>query len=363
MCSTAAGVAWSARSTSSGRREAVLRLRLHPYRLPLRRPWVAASVTLTERRGWLIEATGEDGTTGWGDCAPLPSTGAAGCERAFAALSRLAGTGAALPGDPPEVRWALETAQFDLEARQHGVPLARLLGAGELTVPVNAALGPLDAACAGRAAEAAAQGYRYGKIKVGIDSVDRELARLRDLAERLDGRLRLRLDANRAWIAADARRFLTAVADLPIDGVEEPLAAPTCAALAALQADLPFALAADESLPVLGIDALLAANAVRRLVIKPARIGGIAATLALAETARRAGVDVVLTSVVDSAVGVAAAAHLAARLGGPAHGLATGSWLAADVAPAPPIVAGRLRLPDAPGLGVIPDPARMGALI
>jgi L-alanine-DL-glutamate epimerase-like enolase superfamily enzyme len=66
--------------------------------------------------------------------------------------------------------------------------------------------------------------------------------------------------------------------------------------------------------------------------------------------------EVVITSVVDSAIGVGAAAQLAAAIGGTqAHGLATGAWLAEDVAPPALIRAGKLALPDGPGLGIVPD--------
>lgn len=343
-------------------------VRLHPYRLSLRRPWTAAATVLVERRGMLVALTDADGLTGWGDCAPLPSSGTAGHDKAFAALAAAAQdlsgmtteaaaeTLAAVP--LPEPRWALETALADLAARRDGLPLARFLGGtGPLAVSVNAALGTLDAGCAGRAAAAQARGFGVAKIKVGLADVDTELGRLRALAAEAGG-LRLRLDANRAWAEADAWRFLTAVADLPIDGVEEPLAEPTVARLARLQAELPFAIAADESLPDLGVDAVLAARAVRRLVVKPARIGGIAATLALARKAQQAGVELVLTSVVDSVVGVAAAAHLAAALPGMglAHGLATGEWLATDLGPPLPIDGGAMTLPAGPGLGFDPMP-------
>lgn len=342
--------------------------RLIPYRLPLKRPWTAAATTLAERRGMLVALTA-DGVTGWGDCAPLPSSGAAGHARTFAALAAAVDGIAGAPVDElgahfaaialPEPHWALDTALCDLKARARGVPLACLLGAPRTsTVAVNAALGPLDDACAARAAAAPARGYGIAKIKVGIAGVEVEIDRLHRLNAATGGRLRLRLDANRAWSEDDAWRFLTAIADLPLDGVEEPLAAPTTAKLARLQAALPFALAVDESLAELGIDAVIAAGAARRLVIKPARIGGIAATLALAEKARQAGIQLVLTSVVDSAVGVAAAAHLAAALpqaaADLAHGLATGEWLAEDVAVPLPIVGGRMRLADAPGLGFEP---------
>lgn len=339
---------------------------LHPYALPLTRPWVAAAATLHVRRGVLLRLTDADGHAGWGDCAPLPSRGEAGQAEVFAALravaGRLAGQTAeaalahADPAVPPEVRWAIETAVHDLLARRAGRPLAELLGAAPgQGVAVNAALGALDAGCTERALAALAAGYRIAKIKVGVDAPEAELARLHALDAAVGGRLRLRLDANRAWPGADARRFLAALAPLPIDAVEEPLAAPTLAALGALQAALPFPIAIDESLPQFGADAILASAAVRRLVVKPARLGGIAATQALAQQARAAGIELVLTSVVDSAVGVTAVAHLAAALAPDrAHGLATGDWLAADVAPALAIAAGHWTPAPAPGLGITP---------
>jgi len=398
----------------------IVRARCIPYRLPLKRPWVAAAATLRERQGMLVAVETDAGLVGHGDCAPLPSSGAAGHAHVFAALQAAV---AALPGQeiaavslpataPPELRWALETALVDILARRQGVSMARYLGgpvqeawpkgrpearryapeaqsvpvgkstlpvtdersehevsppakeglgevgqkvgAGEtvVRVPVNVALGALNADCIERAAAAREQGYAFAKIKVGVGAPDAELARLRELHAAAPG-LRLRLDANRAWKDADALRFLTSAADLPIDAVEEPLAAPTVARLAALQRALPFAVAVDESLPVLGAEALFAAGAVRRLVLKPARVGGIAATCALVVRARAAGVETVLTSVVDSAVGVTAAAHLAAALApGIAHGLATLDWLAADVAAGPPLADGALSLAAAPGLGL-----------
>jgi o-succinylbenzoate synthase len=338
---------------------------VHPYALPLKRPWVAARAVLHERRGALLSLSGDDGVTGWGDCAPLPSAGNAA--QTFAALTALAQE---LPGlehaavlvldaSLPELRWALETALFDLAARRRGVPLAVHLGAQNFTgsVAVNAALGALDAGTPQRAAAALAQGYVSAKIKVGVGRVDDELQLLQEVNAATAGRLRLRLDANRAWCESDAQHFLTAITALPIDAVEEPLAQPTLEQLCSLQQALPYAIAVDESLPQFGSAALLAAGAVRRLVIKPARIGGIIAARALAAQAQAAGMEVVLTSVVDSAVGVAAAAHLAAAIAPElAHGLATLDWLSADVAPAPLLRDGRLWLGDVPGLGLSPTP-------
>lgn len=328
-----------------------MRAEVVPYRLPLRRPWVAAAATLTERRGALLKLVDADDFIGWGDCAPLPSGGNA--DAVLAALDAWACRPASADFSdlPPEARWAIETAQADLAAQRAGLPLWRYLGGTTGEVEANAALGPLDDGCAERLATGLSQGYRIGKIKVGLAPVGEEIVRLKALPTTL----RLRLDANRAWSDADAARFLDAIRDLPIDSVEEPLAVPTPEKLAALQTGLPYALAVDESLPQLGIEALIAARAVRRLVLKPARLGGIAATLAVARAAQAAGSEIVLTSVVDSAVGVTAAAHLAAAVAPQlAHGLGTSAWLATDVAAPPPVVAGFMRLPDRPGLGIHP---------
>lgn len=340
-------------------------VRLRSYELPLKRNWRAASTTLASRRGMLIGiAAGQK--TGWGDCAPLPSSGEAGHARAFAALAEAAGglRGLTLEAafarlgaiDCDEARWAVETALLDLFGRGSGMPLRRAFRPDARDVlAVNAALGPLDQNCAERAAAALAQGFVFAKIKVGVFGIDEELRLLCEASSRVEGRLRLRLDANRAWSDADAHRFFEGVAHLPIDGVEEPLANPSEENLRLLQSTVPFALAVDESLFEIGVEKLFAMQSVRRLVLKPARIGGFGATLRLAERAVAANMEVVVTSVVDSAIGVAAAAQLAASLGGTqAHGLATGDWLAADVAAQLPIENGMLKLPEGAGLGVVP---------
>lgn len=339
-------------------------LRLIPYCLPLKRPWVAAATTLTERRGLLVALTTTEGITGTGDCAPLPSSGEAGYARVSKALEalvpELAGCSAEQMREkiggknPPEVCWALETALCDCAAQSQGVSLMQYLGGPRQEgVLVNAALGTLRADSAQQAAIALTAGFRCAKIKVGIGRIEDELATLRAIQAATEGRLPLRLDTNRAFHDADARRFLEGLAGLSIEAIEEPLTRPTPERLAALQARVPFAIAVDESLPELGLAPLIDAGAMRRLVIKPARIGGISATQTLARQAQAAGIEVILTSVVDSAVGVSAAAHLAAAISPQlAHGLATLEWLASDVAPEPPIRNGQLCLGDLPGLGL-----------
>ena len=77
------------------------------------------------------------------------------------------------------------------------------------------------------------------------------------------------------------------------------------------------------------VDAVVEAGLADVLVVKPALVGGITDTMALAERAASGGLDVVLTSIYDGPVGLSAWCHLAASLGGSrAHGLGTATLLA-----------------------------------
>ena len=303
-----------------------------PYRLPLRRPWQTSRGTLTERHGRLRRLTADDGRTGWGDCAPLPEFG----------IDEAAATA-----------FAEESAALDLAAQRAGLPLdAWLSGRAPLaSVAVNTVFGPISTVDRNSLAQAAAAGFTVAKLKVGVAPVDDEIAALHRLAATLPPALRLRLDANRAWPLAAARRFVTAGAGLPIDGLEEALADPEPALLASLQAAAAFPLAIDESTHLLDA-AFFRHPPVRRLVLKPARHGGLLASTELALRARASGLEVVVTSALESACGIATLAHLAAAVAPEAvHGLATGDWLAGDAGLRPRIVDGRMRLPAGDGVG------------
>jgi o-succinylbenzoate synthase len=264
----------------------------------------------------------------------------------------------------PAARCALETALLDLLARAENMPLACYLrgkgmsGAPNSLIAVNAALGSLMQVSEQAILAACSEGFAVLKLKVGTGTIEQELARLQRIAGLLPRGTLLRLDANRAWQAADAARFLDACADLPIEMIEEPLTDPKIDTLQCLQARCTFPLALDESLTDFDLDALCAAPPVRRLVLKPPRLGGLLPALEVARRAAAAGMQCVVTSSVDSACGVFGAAHLAATLdNGLAHGLATSSWLAADTGTPPAVSNGQLGLPDIPGLGFVANNA------
>ncbi|EXJ15585.1 o-succinylbenzoate synthase [Imhoffiella purpurea] len=348
--------------------ETIERVRIQAYDLPLRRPWSSARGGFDRRCGWLVRLESE-GVAGFGDCAPLPAAGTETARTAARTLDRVQASAlapsTARPLDDldaelnrsPSVRYALDCALADLSSRLAGVPLARHLSPSPAErIAVNAMLGPLDEIAPEDLARAGRQGFQVVKLKVGLRPLDEEIQRLTQCARHLPPGIRLRLDANGAWNAEEAKRLVDAIVELPIESVEEPLRDPVPETLAALQARVPFPLARDESIQGLGPDLDPAALGVRRLVVKPAALGGLDRTLALAHRADRAGIELVVTSLVESAAGLWPTVQLAAAIGGNIpHGLATADWLAEDLGRPPRPRDGWIRRPTSPGSGFIAD--------
>jgi o-succinylbenzoate synthase len=169
----------------------------------------------------------------------------------------------------------------------------------------------------------------------------------------------VRVDANGGWTVEEAVRAAAALtAGGPLEYLEQPCA--TVAELAELRRrpDMPdVPIAADESIrkaedPL----AVVRARAADIAVLKVAPLGGIAALL---DIAAQIDIPVVVSSALDSAVGISAGLAAAAALPelGHACGLGTGGLLAADVAEPPVPVDGFLLVGS-----VSPDPARLHEL-
>jgi o-succinylbenzoate synthase len=221
-------------------------------------------------------------------------------------------------------------------------------------VPINATVPAVPAA---EVSEVLARfpGASTAKVKVAeagqtlADDVDRVNA-VRELVPTV------RVDANGGWTVEQAVRAAAALAaDGPLEYLEQPCA--TVDELAELRRRIDVPIAADESIrkaddPL----AVVRARAADIAVLKVAPLGGISAML---DIAAQIDIPVVVSSALDSAVGIAAGLAAAAAL--PelryACGLGTGRLFVEDVAdPAVP-VDGTLAVGR-----VTPDPARLHAL-
>lgn len=303
-----------------------------PYQLPLKKAWFSSKGIKSERTGELFRISTNDGHIGWGDYAPLPEFGIT--EEA----ARL---------------FALETAYLDIASQSAGCSLNSWLS-DQVDIPnatVNINLGAISKITADDADSAIEQGYSVLKIKLGIRNWRDEIAQLTSLANFLPTGISLRLDANAAWSIAEAQGFISSCADLPIEGLEEPLKHPSHNALRALQNIATFPLAIDESIKLID-SSFFNQPPVHRLVLKPARHGGLLPSMAIALRAQAAGIECIVTSGLESVCGVLACAHLAVAIAPQSvHGLATGEWFTEDTGEPLIIKNGRLALPCKTGLG------------
>jgi o-succinylbenzoate synthase len=218
-------------------------------------------------------------------------------------------------------------------------------------IDVNATVPAVDAA---QVPEILARfpGARTAKVKVAEPGQT-----LADDVARVDAVRALvptvRVDANGAWTVDQAA--VAAAALGPLEYLEQPCA--TVDELAQLRRRVDVPVAADESIRKAGDPlAVVRAGAADIAVLKVAPLGGISALLAIAE---QIDIPVVVSSALDSAVGIAVGLAAAAALPNLRHacGLGTGRLFVEDVAaPVAPVDG---YLPVGP---VIPDPDRLQAL-
>jgi L-alanine-DL-glutamate epimerase-like enolase superfamily enzyme len=334
------------------------RLEHRPVRLALRHPWTIARGTSVEKTNVLVRLTGEDGVAGLGEAAPNARYGedaesvARALERfatwlsngsldAVSLLDRLEASG---PADPA-ARAALDMAVHDREARRAGVTVGRLLGAAGGAMPSTSMSIGHDAIAVMQEKVRAAASFPCLKIKLGVGNDRAIVEAIRAVTDRP-----LTVDANEAWRdASEAIAMIDWLAGMGVVLVEQPCPA--------ADGDLARAVRRRSRLPIFADEAVLSAADVRSLRdaydginVKVQKAGGLRPALRTIEAARSAGLLVMIGCMVETSLGITAAAHLAplcdrADLDG-------ALLLADDPFRGVVIDDGRITLPPGPGLGV-----------
>ncbi len=349
-------------------------------RVPFRRPLLDATGEFTHRRSWLVRVVDEDGHEGLGEAALNPIA----TDVITAALARLvreivpalAGgrppTWSELAAEGEPGRAAMAAVDGAIGGLLAVLAAARSVGGSVDAGPSNTPI-PVSATIAfggpDAGAEAAAQAVELGfdtlKLRAGFErTTDQLVDRLRALRAAVGPEPRLRIDASGAWDLDTAVERIATIEPFRIEFVEQPLAAWDISGHAALRERVRVPIALDESIDSEGsARAALAEGAADVVVVKPARVGGKAPTLRIAEAASAAGAQVILGTYFETGVGVAAVLRIAGAmrdrraLEGPfaperaasperAHGLATAGLLVHDLLAVPlPIAKGRMAVP------------------
>jgi L-alanine-DL-glutamate epimerase-like enolase superfamily enzyme len=252
---------------------------------------------------------------------------------------------AQLPPGSRAARAAIDLALHDLWGKRIGKPLYELFGLNPQRLPETSFTIAMDEPQV-MAERARQSGYPILKVKLGSPD-DEAIVRLIRQATPA----RLRVDANAGWGREQAKAMIPRLAQYDIEFVEQPLPEEDVEGLRWLHGlHLGVPIFADESVKT-ARDVAALAGGVDGVVIKLAKTGGLREALRAIHTARALDMQIMLSCMVESSLGVTAAAHLAplcdyADLDGPL-------LVKNDPFRGLQYDGARMILPAGPGLGVV----------
>ena len=292
--------------------------------LRTKHPFIIARGGSSEYRVVRVTVTDDDGASGWGEAAPSRHYGetadtvasvmpvlAAVLEKSDGwSLEALERSLARAISFNASARAAVSAALHDLAGKRLGVPLHRMLGLDPAASPPTSftlAIPPDESTLRERVREAAA--YPVLKIKLGSTWDERIVRVVREMEP---GKV-LRVDANAAWTPKHALRMIPFLQDLGVEFVEQPLPGHDVEGLRFVRERSSLPIIADESCLV-SSDIPRLAGAVDGINIKLAKCGGLREALRMVATARAHDMSVMCGCMVESSLGITAAAQLAPLL-------------------------------------------------
>lgn len=226
-----------------------------------------------------------------------PEAALAWLERASGAMDRyIGGHGAA--------KAAVDIALHDRAARERGLPLHELFGQPGLTPPTDFSIGIDEPGTVAERARRAAH-FPALKIKLGGPS---DLETLEAVRGVYSGPIRV--DANLGWEPEEAAALIPELVRFGVELVEQPFPAHRLAELRWLQERSPLPVVADES--AINIDDLETLQGVVAGVnVKVMKCGGVGPAYRMLRRTRKLGFKVMLGCMLETSVGIAAAAAVA----------------------------------------------------
>ncbi|ETI67108.1 dipeptide epimerase [Neobacillus vireti] len=308
--------------------------RIETFRVavPLIKPFKTALRTVTTAEAIFVKITCDNGIVGWGEAPPtvvitgdsllsidsainhvikpfLEKKSLLNYELLFQGLKTI------LVGNS-SAKAAVDMALYDCLAQYCKLPLYQFLGGHkqeletDFTVSVN---GPEE--MGDDAVSYIQQGFNVLKVKVGKDDIDTDFDRIREVRNRVGNEIKIRLDANQGWTAKDAIRAIRKMEDsgLMIELVEQPVKADDIEGLKQVTDHVDTLIMADESVftPKQAFQVLKTRSA-DLINIKLMKAGGIYQAQIINQLAETCGVECMVGSMIETRLGISAAAHFAA---------------------------------------------------
>jgi len=298
----------------------IARVTLREIQLALKEPFRISSGVMATRRILLLELEDESGATAWAECVAfqLPIYTPETVDTAWLAIRewlapRIVGRELSGPAAVHDIlardirghnmaKAALEMGCWGLAAELEQVPLASLLGGTRDDVPTGISLGIQSSPdrLVDRAVAAVSAGYRKVKLKI---QPGQDVAYVHAVRAAVGADVDLMVDANAAYSIDDASH-LAALDACNLVMLEQPFGADALLQLAELQRRMTTPICLDESIvDVTRAHDMIALGSGRIINIKPGRVGGFSASIAIHDVCRDANVPVWCGGMLESGIG------------------------------------------------------------
>ena len=247
-------------------------------------------------------------------------------------------------------RAMIEMALFDYIGKKTGLPLYKLLGLYPPNKKRTSFTIGIDTIDKMLEKVDAAKKYPILKIKLGRDA-KHDVKVMKEIRKRTDKVLWI--DANGGWSVDEAIRCIKVLADLGVEHVEQPLSRGALKKLKELKKKSPLPLFVDEDAHKCDTFSNLL-DVCDGINLKLIKTGGILEARRMIANARTFGLQLMLGCMIETSVAITAAAHIASAFD--YLDLDGNLLLADDPFDGVKVKKGFLKIPDRPGLGVVPIP-------
>lgn len=296
---------------------------------------------LTQKTSYFIQIS-QDGRTGIGEAGPLRGLSPEfeeDCSVSFQTilhnLPKLPESLEAIPVflenipfQYPSLRMALEMALLDWMQEGNGQYFENAFSTKEIPIPINGLIWMGNTAFMREQIDAKlAAGYNCLKLKIGAIDFEQEIEIVKEIRSRYTSNdLSIRVDANGAFKAKEARGKLERLAAFDLHSIEQPIQSGQWEEMHNLCEQNIIPIALDEEL--IGIEnrkELLEVIKPPYIILKPSLLGGFHATKQWIEAAEAQGISWWITSALESNIGLQAIAQFTASFNNPLpQGLGTG---------------------------------------
>ncbi len=221
--------------------------------------------------------------------------------------------------DWPSIYFGVETALKDVENGCKQIIFPEGFSNSGFTIPANGLIWMGTKEEMERQVKQKLQeGYTSIKFKIGAIDFNTELALLKYVRNQFNEQeVEIRVDANGAFSSKEAKEKIRRISEFGVHYIEQPIKAGQWQEMAALAEDTPVKIALDEEL--IGINdpgrrrKLVETISPQMLILKPALVGGFSACDAWKELIESRGGSWVITSALESNIGLNAIAQYAAQ--------------------------------------------------